>query len=80
VGVLRPGARIGELGAVKLGTLGQLVVWSSPAGCVIAGAVTSITVIVWLVELVLPESSPAVHVRVITLVQPIKLVVVTASV
>jgi hypothetical protein len=48
-----------------------------PAGVVIAGAVMSMTVIVWLAVFVLPQPSSAVQVLVITLVQPITLVVST---
>src|SRR6185436_8946558 len=70
VGVMIPLHRSVNTGAVNVGSLGQLVVWLVPAGVVIAGGVTSITVIVWLVELVLRQPSSAVHVRVMTLVQP----------
>ena len=44
----------------------------------IAGGVTSITVIVWLAVFVFKQPSCAVHVRVITFVHPMKLVTVTA--
>src|SRR6185503_18338851 len=77
VGVMIPLHRSVNTGAVNVGSLGQLVVWLVPAGVVIAGGVTSITVIVWLVLLVLKQPSCAVHVRVITLVQPMTFVTVT---
>src|ERR1044071_8021457 len=70
LGVIAPAHASAKVGAVKFGAAGHSIVASAPCACVTIGGAVSITVMVWLRLVLLPQPSFAVQVRVMTFVQP----------